>query len=159
MADNKEEKKKEEAKPEASYLEYLMTYGWAILTIAVVLGVLWYLGILSPANNLPVNQLPVCNSITSRFIEFYALECPHCQNMIPVVAQVENETGVSFEQLEVWHNDTNHQVFVSYNDSILRDCPGELGVPTFFSLQTNKSVCGDQTADNLKQFIEQNCYR
>jgi hypothetical protein len=29
-------------------------------------------------------------------------------------------------------------------------------VPAFISLKTNKSVCGEMTADNLKQFILQN---
>ncbi len=32
-----------------SAMEYLMTYGWAILIIAIVLGVLYYLGVFSPA--------------------------------------------------------------------------------------------------------------
>ncbi len=31
-----------------SAMEYLMTYGWAILIIAIVLGVLYYLGVFSP---------------------------------------------------------------------------------------------------------------
>ena len=33
-----------------SALEYLITYGWAILVILVVLAVLWYYGIFNPAN-------------------------------------------------------------------------------------------------------------
>ncbi len=36
-----------------SAMEYLMTYGWAILVIAVVLGVLYSLGIFSPSNFAP----------------------------------------------------------------------------------------------------------
>lgn len=36
-----------------SAMEYLMTYGWAILIIAVVLGVLYYLGIFNGANFAP----------------------------------------------------------------------------------------------------------
>ncbi len=36
-----------------SAMEYLMTYGWAILVIAVVLGVLYFLGIFSPSNFAP----------------------------------------------------------------------------------------------------------
>jgi hypothetical protein len=32
-----------------SAMEYLMTYGWAILIIAIVLGVLYYLGVFSPS--------------------------------------------------------------------------------------------------------------
>ncbi len=37
-----------EAKRLQSAMEYLMTYGWAILIIALVLGILWYLGVFSP---------------------------------------------------------------------------------------------------------------
>ncbi len=31
-----------------SALEYLMTYGWAILAVVIIAGVLWYLGIFDP---------------------------------------------------------------------------------------------------------------
>ncbi len=31
-----------------SALEYLVTYGWAILAIVIVAGVLWYLGVFNP---------------------------------------------------------------------------------------------------------------
>ena len=31
-----------------SALEYLMTYGWAILAVVIIAGVLWYLGIFNP---------------------------------------------------------------------------------------------------------------
>jgi len=34
-------------------MEYLMTYGWAILIIALTLGVLYSLGIMNPKNFLP----------------------------------------------------------------------------------------------------------
>ncbi len=41
-------------------MEYLMTYGWAILVIAVVLGVLYSLGIFSPSNFAPKAQPGSC---------------------------------------------------------------------------------------------------
>ena len=93
----------------------------------------------------------VCN-ITSDFIEFYGAECPHCQTMVPVVAAVEADTGVSFYKLETWHNDTNREVMLSYSTEIQRDC-GFLGVPAFVSTKNRKAVCGEMTADQLKQFI------
>jgi hypothetical protein len=43
-----------------SAMEYLMTYGWAILVIAVVLGVLYSLGIFSPSNFAPKAQHGSC---------------------------------------------------------------------------------------------------
>lgn len=32
-----------------SALEYLVTYGWAILAIVIIAGVLWYFGVFNPA--------------------------------------------------------------------------------------------------------------
>lgn len=44
---------KHRKKKEQSAMEYLMTYGWAILIIAVVLGVLYYIGVFNGANLAP----------------------------------------------------------------------------------------------------------
>ncbi len=44
-----------------SAMEYLMTYGWAILIIAVVLGILYYLGIFNSANLSPRLQPGSCH--------------------------------------------------------------------------------------------------
>jgi hypothetical protein len=43
-----------------SAMEYLMTYGWAILVIAVVLGVLYSIGIFNPSNFAPKAQPGSC---------------------------------------------------------------------------------------------------
>ena len=43
-----------------SAMEYLMTYGWAILVIAVVLGVLYSLGVFNPSNFAPKAQPGSC---------------------------------------------------------------------------------------------------
>ncbi|VVB73523.1 Uncharacterised protein [uncultured archaeon] len=89
------------------------------------------------------------------FVEFYGAECPHCLKMKPIVEQVESETGVNFTKLEVWHNESNVAVMQLHAADIERDCKF-LGVPAFIGLKTNKSVCGEMTADKLKQFILEN---
>ena len=43
-----------------SAMEYLMTYGWAILIIAVVLGILFQLGVFSGGNFAPKAQAGTC---------------------------------------------------------------------------------------------------
>ncbi|MBI5229385.1 thioredoxin family protein [Candidatus Micrarchaeota archaeon] len=96
----------------------------------------------------------ICN-ITGKFIEFYGAECPHCQKMIPIVQQVEAETGVSFEKLETWHNETNLNFMQQYGREIEQGC-GFMGVPTFFSLKTKKAVCGELSPEALKRFIREN---
>lgn len=89
------------------------------------------------------------------FVEFYGEGCPHCKKMVPIVEQVEIETGVTFQKLEVWHNDTNRGIMLQYAGDIERDC-GFLGVPAFISMKTNRSVCGEMSADRLKRFILEN---
>lgn len=93
--------------------------------------------------------------ITGAFIEFYGAECPHCKKMEPIVAQVENETGVNFQKLEVWHNQTNQQIYLTYAKAIERDC-GLLGVPAFYANKTGKAICGEMSAEKLKDFIRKN---
>ena len=89
------------------------------------------------------------------FVEFYGEECPHCLKMKPILEQVEKETGVTFQKLEVWHNDTNREIMLLHTKEMERDC-GFLGVPAFISMKTERAVCGEMTADKLKQFILQN---
>ena len=36
-----------------SAMEYLMTYGWAILVVIVILGALYFIGVLNPGNVIP----------------------------------------------------------------------------------------------------------
>ncbi|NYZ78520.1 thioredoxin family protein [Candidatus Micrarchaeota archaeon] len=109
--------------------------------------------------NANVTSGNTCN-ITGKFIEFYGAECPHCHNMIPIVAQVENETGVTFEKLEVWHNDMNRELYLKYANGIMVDCSlpnnNTIAVPAFFSLKTNRTMCGKKSADDLKAFIATN---
>ncbi|MGC8885253.1 MAG: thioredoxin family protein [Candidatus Nanoarchaeia archaeon] len=95
-----------------------------------------------------------CN-ITGQFIEFYGAECPHCKKMAPIVSQVEQETGIEFQKLEVWHNQENQQKMLEYAGSIQRDC-GLLGVPAFVAVKTNKSICGEISTEKLKNFIREN---
>jgi hypothetical protein len=37
-------------------LEYLVTYGWAILAIVIIAGVLWYFGVFTPGRFAPTEQ-------------------------------------------------------------------------------------------------------
>ena len=63
-----------------SAMEYLMTYGWAILIIAVVLAVLFQLGVFSGGNFLPHAQAGSCQ--VSRTIAGTSLE-GQCNGMLP----------------------------------------------------------------------------
>jgi thiol-disulfide isomerase/thioredoxin len=96
----------------------------------------------------------VC-TITGDFVEFYGEECPHCIRMKPIVATVEQESGITFQKLEVWHNETNQKTMTLHADDIERDC-GMMGVPAFYAVKTGKAICGEVSADKLKDFIRTN---
>jgi hypothetical protein len=63
-----------------SAMEYLMTYGWAILIIAVVLSVLFQLGVFSSGNFQPRAQAGACQ--VSRTVAGISLE-GQCNGMLP----------------------------------------------------------------------------
>ena len=63
-----------------SAMEYLMTYGWAILIIAVVLSVLFQLGVFSSGNFQPHAQAGSCQ--VSRTVAGVSME-GQCNGMLP----------------------------------------------------------------------------
>ncbi len=67
-------------KKSQSAMEYLMTYGWAILIIAVVLGILFQLGIFSGGNFQPHAQAGSCQ--VQKSIAGISLE-GECNGMLP----------------------------------------------------------------------------
>ena len=74
-----------------SAMEYLMTYGWAILIIAVVLAVLFQLGVFSGGNFLPHAQAGSCQ--VSRTVAGTSLE-GQCNGMLPLfVAQFNGQSS------------------------------------------------------------------
>jgi len=117
----------------------------------------------TPQNNTPANFTnktaePGNNTsaiMESDFFEFYGGDCIHCKRMVPVVSHVENETGVNFTKLEIWYNQTNHELFTKYEDKVVRDC-GFSGVPAFINIRTNRAICGEMVASDLKQFVKEN---
>ena len=74
---------------------------------------------------------------------FWARECPHCKNMMPLVDRLIDEEGVELEKLEIWHNEENADLMRSYKDVIAPKCGGQLRTPTFFDSETNDVICGE----------------
>jgi len=112
--------------------------------------------IFNPKGNITDKNVCV---ITAKFVEFYGLECPHCKKMVPIVEQVEKDTGITFEKLEVWHNDTNRAFYLNYMNNVMRDCNLKnegIVVPTFMSMKNNKSICGEKSVEELKKFVIEN---
>jgi len=80
----------------------------------------------------------------SSLIEFYGIECKHCNDMKPLVEQIERELGTEFTKLEVWHNQKNLEKLQQLDQG---RCGG---VPFFINTTTGKFICGSTTPDKLK---------
>ena len=76
-------------------------------------------------------------------IEFYGEECSHCENMAPLVQQLEKE-GFKIQKLETWHHDENE----SKRQKIDKGMCG--GVPFFFNTDSGKFICGEESYEALK---------
>ncbi len=83
---------------------------------------------------------------------FWARECPHCRNMMPLVDRLIEEEGVEIEKLEIWHNEENADLMRSFKDVIAPKCGGQLRTPTFFDSETNDVVCGEVEYEALKEW-------
>lgn len=90
----------------------------------------------------------------SKLIMFYARECPHCKNMMPIVDRLEKETGINFEKLEVWHDEKNADLMRSYRPVIAPKCGGQLRTPAFFNPDTEDALCGEVEYEKLKKWAE-----
>lgn len=84
-----------------------------------------------------------------RLIMFTGTECTHCKEMHPLVEQLEKETGLKVEHLEVWHNAEN----AAFLESIDKNQDGSVfcgGIPLFYNEKTGKKLCGNQKYEKLK---------
>lgn len=85
---------------------------------------------------------------------FHGRECPHCRIMMPLVDRLEQETGISIERLEIWHDEKNADLMRSYRSLLAPKCGGQLRVPTFFNTETKDVVCGEMAYEKLKEWAE-----
>jgi hypothetical protein len=83
-------------------MEYLMTYGWAILVIVIVLAALLYLGVFNIANKMPDVCTPqvglqcnswFLNSVNSRVNFSITNGYQQTINVTRILCQVQGETG------------------------------------------------------------------
>mgnify|MGYP001610200038 FL=1 len=79
-------------------------------------------------------------------LEFFGTECVHCNEMKPMIMQLERDIGKEFTKLEVWHNQANLRILQDLDKG---RCGG---VPFFFNKKTGKFICGSATYDELKKW-------
>lgn len=78
---------------------------------------------------------------------FYGDECPHCENMMPKVEELEGENSVEVEQLEVWNDKENNEK--------MRDIEGFQecgGVPFFYNTESEEWICGETSTETLENW-------
>lgn len=81
---------------------------------------------------------------------FYGTECPHCIRMEKILDKLIKEEGVTVRKIEIWHNEENNKLLEKL------DCESEPcgGVPFFLNKKTCKTICGETTYKELKEWAK-----
>jgi hypothetical protein len=70
--------------------------------------------------------------------------------MMPLIERLEKETGVSVERVETWHNEANAKRLEEM------DKDGACGgVPFFINTKTGKTICGEASYEELKEWTKE----
>jgi thiol-disulfide isomerase/thioredoxin len=90
---------------------------FAIIAVAAVAFVLLAQGsAVAAAPNTATSSAPALTTDDSVVYFFYGEECPHCKNVEPFIDNLTKKyPDVSIKRLEVWHNQTNEQVYNAMN--------------------------------------------
>ncbi len=106
-----------------SAMEYLMTYGWAILIIAVVLSVLFQLGVFSSGNFQPHAQAGACQ--VSRTVAGVSLE-GQCNGLLPeFVANFNGQGFMTLTGLDWSYPQVTTTMWVYFPQSFLSTPPAD----------------------------------
>jgi glutaredoxin-related protein len=97
--------------------------------------------------------LPQIHNIKKRIIEFYGETCPDCFAFSPEVEKLEQEGKVEFERLEVWNNQENSQRMMSLRDLYIKECNGNMAVPSFYDPNSNRLICEPRSGEEFKAWI------
>lgn len=80
---------------------------------------------------------------------FYGLECPHCLDIEKHVDKLISE-GFLIKKIEVWHNLENDKMLEDLDKG--DDMCG--GVPFFLNQISGKTICGEASYKELKNWAE-----
>lgn len=83
---------------------------------------------------------------------FHGASCPHCRHMMPIIDRLIKE-GFEIEKLEVWNNSENAEKMRGLKELILPACGDGLGVPAFVDTKRKKAACGEQSYEDLKEWM------
>lgn len=77
-------------------------------------------------------------------LDFYGTECVHCNEMQPMLEQLQKDLKLKIRRIEVWHDEENAQLLEEIDQG---KCGG---VPFFFNKRTKKWLCGAQDYETVK---------
>jgi hypothetical protein len=82
-------------------------------------------------------------------IFFYGLDCPHCIKVEKHIDRLIGE-GFNIKKLEVWNNKVNDELMLNLDKG--EDVCG--GVPFFINQNTGKTICGEASYKEIKNWAE-----
>lgn len=89
----------------------------------------------------------------NRLIFFTGTECDKCDEMVPIIKQLEAELNINLEKIEVWHSSENADLMRKYDiDENGKEFCG--GIPFFYNEKTGAKICGKATLEELKKWAE-----
>ena len=89
----------------------------------------------------------------NKIIMFYGKECPHCHAMMKVVEKIEKEGKYEFKMVEVWHSRKNYERMEKFKDMLTQASGGMFGVPAFVDEKKKRALCGEQTYEEMKEWL------
>ena len=88
----------------------------------------------------------------NKIIMFYGKECPHCHVTMKAVKKLEKDDKIEFELVEVWHSEKNQKRMKKFNGLLSESCGGMV-VPAFIDELKKRALCGEQTYEDLKEWV------
>ncbi len=103
-----------------------------------------------PEGGFVILALYEYNGLMEHLLFFYGLECPHCIRMERFVDKLAKEEGIKVKKIAIWNNKENDKLFEQ------SDCEDEpcCGVPFFLNQKTHKTICGEVTYKEVKEWAE-----
>jgi thiol-disulfide isomerase/thioredoxin len=122
-----------------------------IVVVVLVACIVFFITTMSPQTPVPLPAVntSVQGNVTVYF--FYGEECPHCHNVMPFIRNLsEKYSGVNFQLLETWHNQTNADFSSKMNDK-LGVPENNRGVPEVIVSGNTTPLIGDR---DIPAFLE-----
>lgn len=83
-------------------------------------------------------------------IFFYGTDCPHCEVMRPLIAKLAFDTGIVFDERDVWKNQSDYRIFENYQNQVMKKDPDCSGLPFFYNTRNHTYLCGEVSYRALK---------